>query len=140
MNGKLLGQFAAFALAALLAGAGAAAERVYKWVDSSGGVHYGRQAPPGIKAELITVQAVFSAPIEDEAPARTAAKENSADQPDFCANAKKNIDILNGTGPVTRPDDKGQPHVLTPEERKAELERSHKAMDLYCQDQAAAKK
>jgi hypothetical protein len=123
-------------LASVLAAPAGASERVYKWVDKDGVVHFGQQPPIATPAEAIQVQKGFSMPAEDDAPAPTPAEQSAVQQEEYCAAATKNFETLSGDGEVSTKDEKGESRLMTADERKAELERMKKAMDLYCKPKA----
>ena len=129
----------AIVLAGALCAAADAAERVYKWTDKDGVVHYGQQPPTETKSEAIKVQKGYSAPATDEPAQPTPAAQRSATQDEYCANATKSADMLTSPDVVTRKDDAGVVHVLTPEEREAELRKAKAAMELYCEPAAKPK-
>lgn len=50
------------------------ASNIYKWIDDNGTVHYGQNAPLGVKAELISAKTAHGVyPVSEPAPAATAA-------------------------------------------------------------------
>lgn len=73
------------ALLALAAGP-AFAEPIYRWVDDSGTVHFGTEAPPGVNAVLVEMKAAPAAsadpyprPATAEAPAADAKDQSAGD-------------------------------------------------------------
>jgi Domain of unknown function (DUF4124) len=134
------GSLHAAALAALIgltATQGFAAERVYKWVDAQGVVHYGQQPPAETRAEAITVQKGFSAPDPQATAEPTAEQKQQAADAETCHVATENFKMLSGDGPVKRKDEYGSEHLLSPEEKSAEKERAHAAMDKFCKPAVA---
>lgn len=129
---------AAIACALFLALAGAATaapEKVYKWTDEKGVVHYGQQPPSEAKAEAISVRKGYTAPEADAAPP-TEAERKAAEEAEFCRVATHNFQALSGDGDVKRRDEYGVERILTPEEKAAERDRAQKAMDAYCKQES----
>jgi len=124
---------AALALLVGLAASGAgAAERVYKWVDAEGVVHFGQQPPAEAKAEAIKVQQGYSTK-DTEAPAElTAEEKQAAADAETCRTATENHKTLSGAGEVTRVDEYGEKHTMSQEEKDAEAARAKAAMERFC--------
>jgi hypothetical protein len=139
MNGQFYSRIAALTLAALVAGATVAAERVYKWVDKDGVVHYGQQPPPEAQAEAIEVQKGYSTPADDEVKEGTEAEKEAARNAAYCKTATENFDALKSSREITHKDQYGTVHTLTAEERAVESDRAKAAMDKFCKPTAAAK-
>ncbi|MCG3170046.1 MAG: hypothetical protein CALGDGBN_01578 [Pseudomonadales bacterium] len=122
-------------LAALItfAAAGAqAAERVYKWVDADGVVHFEQQPPAQAEAEAIKVQKGFST-VDPEATAEpTAEEKQAAADAETCRVATENFTMLSADGNVKRTDEYGDTHILTPEEKASERARAEAAMKRFC--------
>ena len=130
---------AAMVLAVVVAGAVHASERVYKWVDKDGVVHYGQQPPPEAKSEAIKVQKGFSAPDTEEPKDLTPAEKKAAEEAEYCKAATQNFETLSGDREVQRKDQYGGISVLGAEERAAERDKAKSAMDKYCKPETPAK-
>lgn len=132
MRSRVAGYIAVSVVTVGLVTAPARAEdRAYRWTDNDGVVQYTQQPPKDRPSELIRVQTGTSVR-ESAAPASAASTQQDAKQEGYCQAATKNLELLAGPGEVTQPGADGKPHVLTAAERKAELERTQKAVDLYC--------
>lgn len=109
-----------------------AVERVYKWVDADGVVHYGQQPPAEAKAEAIKVQKGFSVADPDaEVPLTDEQKKQAADA-ETCRVATENFKMLSGDSDVKRTDEYGEAHILSAEEKESERTRAQAAMERYC--------
>lgn len=126
------------ALLSLVAIGANAAERVYKWVDADGGVHFGQQPPVATEAQAIRVQKGFSA-TDPDAPAELSDEEKkAAAQAETCRIATENFQTLSTDGETQRTDEYGETHVLTPEEKTNERARAEAAMQRFCSPQPPA--
>ncbi len=105
-----------------------AGETAYRWRDAKGGVHYGSNPPIGVKAELIRVRSGTTERGEEAAELSPAEKQ----QLEYCDTARKNLEMLSGTGDVMRRDEYGQEQKLTPEEKAAERARAEEAVRKQC--------
>jgi hypothetical protein len=112
------------AAAALLALAlPAAASKVYQWKDANGVTHYADSPPPGQKVKDRTLQ--------QRAPAAPGKPVVNAD----CSNARSNLSILKGSGPVGLDADRDGKHEreLTPAERAERTTKAEEAVKTYCE-------
>ena len=124
---------AALALLVGLAVSGAgAAERVYKWVDAEGVVHFGQQPPAEAKAEAIKVQEGYSTSNPEAAVDLTDEQKKAAADAETCRTATENHKTLSGAGEVTRVDEYGEKHTMSQEEKDAEAARAKAAMERFC--------
>ena len=114
-----------------LAAAAQSSERVYRWVDEQGVVHYGQQPSPVYKSEAIEVQKGFSTAVEDNEKA-TEEELKAADEAEYCRIATENFKALSSEGEVQRKDEYGELHTMTDEEKQAERARAEEAMERYC--------
>ena len=140
MAGRGFGRIvAAMILAVVIAGAVHASERVYKWLDKDGVVHYGQQPPPEAKSEAIRVQKGFSAPDTEEPNELSPAEKKAAEEAEYCKAATQNFETLSGGQEVQRKDQYGGVSVVSPEERATERDKAKAAMDKYCKPETPAK-
>ena len=109
-----------------------ATERVYKWTDSEGVVHFGQQPPTEADAEAIKVQNGFSTVDPDATAEPTDEEKKAAANAETCRVATENFKMLSGDDEVRRADDYGETHVLTPEEKASERARAEAAMKRFC--------
>jgi hypothetical protein len=135
---KAAGVVASVIFASLLAAPAGADEWVYRWVDKDGVVQYTQEPPRGLPSEAIKVRKGYSMPAEDATPAPTPAEQDEAKRQEYCAGARKNAALLASDGDINTRDAGGATRLMTADERKAELERTNKAIDLYCSPGAAA--
>lgn len=136
-------------LAAVAATAGQAAEKVYKWKDANGIVHFS-DAPPPKGTEFNNVKIVNqSAAITSEAPAAKPAEEGQNAQPDpnadpnaapppskdsreaRCAQAQEKVRLLSGEQAVNIHRD-GKLVALEGADRKAELDIARASVTALC--------
>lgn len=99
---------------------------VYQWKDSNGVTQYSERPPVGRQAEMRRI-GQRGAVSHDAAPA-------AQTPPPACVNARKNLDLLNGSGPIGRDTDgDGVPDTaLTAEQRAAEKARAEADVASYC--------
>ena len=109
-----------------------ATERVYKWVDAEGVVHYGQQPPAHTPAEAIKVEKGYSTTEAAPVPEPTAEQQQQAADAETCRVASENFKMLSGEGPVKKKDEYGNEHTLTPDEKNAEKLRAQSAMEKFC--------
>lgn len=98
---------------------------VYQWKDSNGVTQYSERPPVGRQAEMRRI-GQRGAVSQETVPATTL--------PPACVNARKNLDMLNGSGPIGRDTDgDGVPDTaLTSEERASEKARAEADVSSYC--------
>ena len=120
----------------------AAPEKVYKWTDSKGNVHYAQRPPANTDTEVIKPQTGHSDPVTYTAPAGDANKEvkKTADDakalkdPERCANARKNIETLKTYARIKIKGDDGEFRYLTPDEQQQKLTEANKAASESCDE------
>jgi hypothetical protein len=137
-----------------------AAEKVYKWVDENGQIHYSSQKPVNHKAETMKlkkapkvvpkpttddenkaaagIETADAAETEAEAAAKEAARAQLAaadiiNNKKQCDLARKNYQALNATVRVSRTNDKGEVVRMTDDERVNSLLIAQQAISQYCQ-------
>ncbi len=98
---------------------------VYQWKDSNGVTQYSERPPVGRQADMRRI-GHRGAVSQEVAPAATL--------PPACVNARKNAELLAGTGPIGRDTDgDGVPDTaLTADERAAEKARAEADVANYC--------
>ena len=130
-----------------------ASTQVYSWTDASGVKHFSDAPPPAsVNAQKLKVRGSVTSgdqtpPAE---PAADAAKPNTpppatvqpiarslADSPENrekqCNTAKKNLDILQGSYPVSGPPGAdGKAQVMDDAARKQATERANEQVKFYC--------
>lgn len=101
----------------------AAASKVYQWKDANGVTHYADSPPPGQKAK--------DRNLGPRAPAAPAKPVVNAD----CSNARSNLAILKGSGPVGLDANRDGKHEreLTPVERAERTAKAEAAVKTYCE-------
>ncbi|VAW46448.1 hypothetical protein MNBD_GAMMA02-1326 [hydrothermal vent metagenome] len=139
------------------------AEKIYKWVDEKGQIHYSSQKPVDQEAESMKLkkaprvvpkaateaesQAVEvgdkatdaeNAEAEAEAAAKAAAKATLAEADKInnktqCDLARKNSDALNASVRVSRTNEKGEVVRMTDDERVNALQKAQQGIKRYCQ-------
>lgn len=132
---------------------------VYKWVDSTGKVHYGDQPPPSNKTQKLRVETPSSAtpPAEgakapvsksladkeiefqkrrveaEEAQKKQEKQASEAKQKqENCVNARANLRNLQNNGRITTYDEKGERVFLDDAARQQATERAQKEVDTWC--------
>lgn len=135
-------------LAAVAATAGQSADKVYKWKDANGAIHFSDAPPPkgtefnNVKivnqSAAITSQATPEAPPADAAadPSKPAtaqvAKDNS--RAARCKEAQQRVRILEGEQAVNIDNGDGKPVALQGEDRKTELSVARASATALCSD------
>jgi Domain of unknown function (DUF4124) len=124
-----------FALSASLQ----AGERVYKWVDEKGVVHFTQQPPTTRKSETLEVRKGYSEPTKAEPTKEPTEEEKAAAAAaEFCKKARENLVIVSAEGEVRRKDEYGSSTVMSEEEKNLEKKRAQTAIDQHCKDSASA--
>jgi len=101
----------------------AAKERVYRWTDANGVVHYAQIEPDKIKSEARDVRTSKGQPV---------VKAKSFDER-ACERARLNAELLAGSAPLTvDKNGDGKPETMSPEARKAEKALSARQITAYC--------
>jgi hypothetical protein len=130
-----------------------ASTQVYSWTDANGVKHFSDSPPPAnVNAQKLKVRGSVTSEAQpaDAAPAADAEKPNSpppasvqpiarslADSPENrdkqCQTAKKNLDILNGSYPVSAPPAAdGTARVMDDAARKQATDRAAEQVKFYC--------
>jgi hypothetical protein len=139
-------------LLALAASAGAAGEVLYRWVDERGNqVNSDRPPPSGIEYETISTSSdmVRTVETEGEEAAPTASKPAPGKEkeavyedtrrvvieknPEYCAQAKNNLEQIDTTARIRLREANGEWRYLSMEERAVEREKALAAIDAYCE-------
>jgi len=129
---RLLPTAALAVLIGLTALGAQAAERVFKWVDAQGVVHYGQQPPAETKSEAIKVQKGYSTSDPDAAAEPTEEQKKADADAETCRVATDNFKTLSSTGEVKRVDEYGETHTMSQEDKDAEKARAKAAMERFC--------
>jgi len=132
----------------------ALAEKIYKWVDENGQIHYSSQKPTGQQAELVKVKqgpkvsqdtsqdTQSSQKSEDDeadsdadaAAKAQLAKTEAANRRKLCEQARKNVAALNATVRVTQVDEKtGETFRMNDEQRLQAMKTAQQGVKEYCQ-------
>jgi len=141
---RLMNRYAFFCTLLLVAGASTSAsagERVYKWVDADGVVHFGQQPPPSseAEAEAIKVRKGYSTPDTDEPAQLTEEQKLAAEYAERCSIAQRNFEMLGSGTDIKQIDEYGEERILSAEEKAAQKDKAKTAMDRYCAPTASAK-
>lgn len=123
--------FLALALVALPLAALGEEQRVYRWTDADGVVHYSQLEPEHLKAEARDIRTH-----QPEAPAAQAAAakpKTAAEQ--SCDQARANSKLLAANQSVGFDrDGDGQPEPMSTEEREAAIQLSDQQVRVYCKE------
>lgn len=135
---------------ALLAPGHLPASDVYKWLDDEGAVHYGAQPPLGAKTTRMKVSSGLGAGSAQDA--QTSEGGEDADSPpgeeptgkdkqaavdpetaaSACADAKRNLDILETHGRIRERDGDGNITVLTDAQKEDRINQAKALIEAYC--------
>ena len=138
-----------------------AAQKVYKWVDEKGQIHYSSKKPVDQEAETVKIKKGPKAPVkpvagdgdkdekkadaiaateisEADSKARAAAaadlaKADKVNNKKRCDLAKQNAAALNATVRVTRTNAAGETVRMSDDERISALQRAQQAIKESCQ-------
>ena len=145
------GQWIMIALFGAMAAAQAA--DVYRWVDANGVVHYTDSPPQGAaKAEVVHIPGAAAPPPAAAAPSQgedTNAKADDSEEvgekklpgklassvqsPEKrCADARANLEVLQGSGPVGVDMGNGKPKPLDNKARQQRVENAQTIIATYC--------
>jgi hypothetical protein len=130
------------------------ASDVYKWIDEDGAVHYGAQPPLGANTTRMkvssgggsrasTADAEQGASDEDDSAQSSAEGDQqsaAAEQPEtdpeqaakICADARRNLQIMETHGRVRERDGEGNVVVLTDEQKQARIDKANELVEAYC--------
>jgi hypothetical protein len=123
----------------------AAPEKVYKWTDEKGLVHYSERPPLGTQTELVKPDISHSEPVSYDVPSDDKAKEGNkvakkADgekgalkDPERCDSARKNLETLKTYARIKFKGDDGQYRFLTPDEQQQKTNEASKAIEESCE-------
>ena len=118
---------------ALLAASSVAQERVYRWVDAQGVVHYSQTPPDKIKAEERAVH--VPAPAKQQADAGAPA-DAPAETP--CDVARRNRDaLLSGKAVGADTNGDGKPDPMSEADRQAAMDLNARQLAAFCKPAAA---
>lgn len=113
-----------------------AGEKVYKWTDAEGVVHYGQQPPTETQSEAIKVQKGYSTAAEKDPEELSEEQQIAQQKAEICRAATQNFNALAGEGEVEQADEYGNVHTLSKEQRAEQMERAKAAMEQNCQPEA----
>ncbi|WP_303748821.1 DUF4124 domain-containing protein [Stenotrophomonas pigmentata] len=111
----------------LTAAASASAGNLYKWKDANGVTQYSERPPAGKQYETRRITDSGASVAETVAPAE------AAESPQ-CVAARRNLELLNGSGPVMQDNDgDGKPDAaLDDTQRTAQKRLAEAAAAAYC--------
>ncbi len=140
------------ALILLSIGGFALAEKIYKWVDEDGQIHYSSQKPTGQQVETVKVKkgpkvsaktnenvnptqnaVENNADVADAAAKAQLAKTDEANKRKLCEQSRSNVAALNATVRVARIDEKtGETVRMNDEQRLASMKAALEGIKEYC--------
>lgn len=127
-----------------------AAETLYRWVDERGDpVHSDRPPPKGVEYEVISTSSSYkrvvsaeegAVPLEtsprvgnDFVRVNTEEAERRKKNPEYCKQARQNLETLSSSEQVKMRNDQGEIRVLTAEQMAQQRARAQSQIDLYCE-------
>jgi hypothetical protein len=127
---------------ALLLSVPMALAQVYKWTDASGTVHYSETPPAngsyktmrtaGSAQTLATVPPAGSSAQPPAAARVSAAPDNAADRGKLCEDLQRNMNLLQGSEPLSVADTSGAQVPMDAPRRAQELALAQTQYKLYC--------
>ncbi len=67
-------------------------------------------------------------------PVDTAQSPYVEKNPEYCARAKENLEVLRNAPRIRQRNDQGELRFLSEEERKTEIAKAEKAIETHCED------
>ncbi len=136
----LISIIGACALALSAGGAFAAKDKVYTWTDEKGVVHYGERPPKDSRATLIKTRTGHSEPTPTPEtkpqPAAVSAPSTASTKvidPERCAIARKNLEVLNTVARIRVPGEDGNMRSLTEEDKATQRIAMQEIIDQACE-------
>jgi hypothetical protein len=130
-----------FALVASVMSPSLYADKIYSWIDEKGVTHYGKNPPKDTPSRMINARTGHSEPVDYSDPAKKEGKTEgakaavAAPDPERCANARKNLQVLTTNPRVRTTDANGEQRFMTPEEMQAQVETMEQIIAAECSDQ-----
>ncbi len=138
----------------LLGSGGAPAEKIYKWTDADGNVHYGSEKPADAPAEKMKVdtgltgantgaEALDKLKQEADDEAQKIKEEGIPAQPPVpalpmkevkrrCAAARRDLATIQSRGQLRERDEQGNTRFVGEEERQSRIKQAKKQISEYC--------
>lgn len=131
----------------------ALADKIYKWVDENGQIHYSSQKPAAQQVEIVKVQKgqkvsemasednqttqksteESAENVDDAAAEAQLAKTDAANMKRLCEQARKNVAALNATVRVSQIDEKtGETIRMNDDQRLQAMKTALQAIKEYC--------
>lgn len=123
-------------------------DKIYKWTDESGVVHFSAEAPPkdaNLKVEVFKKLREEPAPAatpaagkpaaaaaDGKAPAKEGDKPAAKKDPEICKRAKDNLAQMQNRRYVVTKDAYGQESIMSEEQVKNEMKRAQDAITANC--------
>lgn len=125
-------------LFSLIASQSVLAEKVYTWTDSKGVVHFGERPPQNVKATLIKTRTGHSDPtpapaVTPPSAATPAAPASSTKDPERCAKAQNNLNVLNSVARIKTVNADGITVYLTEEDKAEQRVIAQQMIDEACE-------
>ena len=137
------------AVAALLLGTlSAQAETYYRWTDENGRpVHSDRPPPKGIDYEVVRTGTGLKRAVGSEEGAvprtveptesnnfepMTISKMKIEKNPEYCARARENLEVLNAKVRIQMKDENGEVYYLSDEDREFQKKRAIETIEVHC--------
>lgn len=120
-----------------------AAETYYRWVNKDGSTEYTKQRPPeGIPFTEISPLGVGKgkAPGKQQTASSDEAGSDAGEQeteqpkkdPKICKQAKSNLSTMEAHERIRLVDEKGEPYILTEDQRQEQIQRAKDAIKRNC--------
>ena len=116
------------------------AAKVYTWTDSKGVVHFGERPPKNVKATLVKTRTGHSDPTPAATPpananttATTATQPTSFKDPERCAKARNNLNVLNSVARIKTVNEDGITVYLTEEDKAQQRIIAQQMIDEACE-------
>lgn len=119
----------------------AAPDKVYKWTDEKGLVHYSERPPLGKQTEIVKPEIGHSEPVnygtasseKTKEESKAANTKTSLKDPERCDAARQNLDTLKTFARIKVKGDDGEYRFLTPEEQQQKTNEASKAIEESCE-------
>jgi Domain of unknown function (DUF4124) len=130
--------FVSLTLFAVIISPSVYADKIYSWVDEKGVTHYGKTPPKDTPSRLINARTGHSEPVDYSGAEKKDDKKEGAKaavatpDPERCANARKNLQVLTTNPRVRTTDSNGEKRFMTPEEMQAQVETMEQIIAAEC--------
>ena len=149
MDKRTFGAAAILAVLTLVSTHLTADASLYRWKDAQGNTVMSDRPPPvGTPYEAISTDSSVVRRVEGEAPPQQIVPKPKAEpetpapaptktvyekNPEYCENARKNLEVIGRAPRIRMPDENGDMRYITDEEREAEKQKNLEIVEIHCE-------